>query len=93
MSSTQTQNENQNRSKSRIDRMGDTIEQIYDELELKAHLGKMDLERALAKARPRINRLTDEAEELAGEARDRARLKLSKLDARIRDLERRYLRV
>jgi len=92
MQNTETQT-SKKESRSRIDRMSDTIEQIHDELELKAHLGRMDLERALAQARPHVEKITTEAENLVGDARDRIRLKLSKLDARIEDLERRYLRV
>lgn len=92
MQNTQNQ-QSKNEDRSRVERMGDRIEQVYDELELKAHLGRMDLERALAQARPEVEKITAQAEDLVGDARDEIRLKLSRLDARIEDLERRYLRV
>jgi hypothetical protein len=76
----------------RTEELKRALVRMSDELELKAHLGKMELEQAVEEARPRVESLRRRVRSSGGRAADELRLQLAKIDERLEDLESRIVR-
>ncbi|MGE0788381.1 MAG: hypothetical protein AB7S26_22090 [Sandaracinaceae bacterium] len=65
----------------------DSFEQLKDRAELKAHLGMMELETRFSTLEPRIMRLSQRAEDVAGQTADDLRGELRSIRDKIDELK------